>query len=70
MIIKRVKNKITKFYEVIAENGKKYFVNENELIETTNTSTILICIQYFRNKIYNFFNIRSNSTKNKKDKRY
>lgn len=40
--------------EVIAENGKRYFVNVSKLKDTEDIKPLLVIWNYFRNKVINF----------------
>lgn len=52
MIAKKKQNKYIKCYSVIAENGGKYLI-ETSGLEEAKTSSVLILIQYLKNKIKN-----------------
>ena len=51
--------------EVIAENGKRYFVNVSKLKDTEDIKSFLVIWNYFRNKVINFIKICRNRTKQK-----
>lgn len=51
--------------EVIAENGKRYFVNVSKLKDTEDIKSLLVLWNYFRNKVINFIKICRNRTKQK-----
>lgn len=51
--------------EVIAENGKKYFVDVSKLKEAKDINCWLVIWNYFRNKITDLIKICRNSTKQK-----
>lgn len=51
--------------EVIAENGKRYFVNVSKLKDTEDIKSLLVIWNYFRNKVINFIKICRNRTKQK-----
>lgn len=51
--------------EVIAENGKRYFVNVSKLKDTEDIKSLLVIWNYFRNKVINFIKICRNCTKQK-----
>lgn len=63
MLIKNKKRVIET--EVIAENGKKYFVNVSKLKDAEDIKSWLVIWNYFRNKVINFIKICRNRTKQK-----
>ena len=65
MIILIKNKKRTIKTEVIAENGKRYFVNVSKLKDTEDIKSLLVIWNYFRNKVINFIKICRNRTKQK-----
>ena len=57
-----IKNKRIILSEVIAENGKKYYINLDSLNESKNINEIIVMWNYVKNKLRNLIKVCRDDT--------